>query len=219
MDTLTRCGVIGDVHCEDETLERVLDVLSTMEVEPVLCVGDLVDGLGDADRTLELLRDRGVQCVAGNHERWFLNNKHRTLANITTSITDASRTFIEPLPKLKHYKTPHGNALLCHGVGEDDEAWLLPDTHGFGLQEIPTLRELMLDDSVQFMIGGHTHERMVRQFPGLTVINAGTIHRSFEQVFGVIDFVEMCIAFRSAAPHNTGELIEEREIPRPAPLS
>ena len=59
--------------------------------------------------------------------------------------------------------------MLCHGVGTDDEAWLLPDTRGYALQDIPTLRELMLDDDVRFMIGGHTHERMVRVFPGLTV--------------------------------------------------
>ena len=41
---LSRLGVIGDVHCESETLERVLDALETMNVEAVLCVGDLVDG-------------------------------------------------------------------------------------------------------------------------------------------------------------------------------
>ena len=215
---LSRFGVIGDVHGESETLGRVLDALEMMNVEAVLCVGDLVDGPGDADATLAMLQTRQVQCVAGNHERWFLDGEQRTLENATATINEASRTFVEGLPTMRRYATPNGNALLCHGVGEDDEAWLLPDTRGYALQDIPTLRELMLDEEVQFMLCGHTHERMVRVFPGLTVINAGTIHRKDEQSFMVLDFGAMRVEFYSAAEGNTGEPIEKRELPWPDPV-
>jgi predicted phosphodiesterase len=215
---LSRLGVIGDVHCESETLGRVLDALETMNVAAILCVGDLVDGPGNADATLDMLQTRGVQCVAGNHERWFLAGEQRSLDNATGAISETSRAFIDALPKLRRYATPNGNALLCHGVGDDDEAWLLPDTRGYALQDIPTLRELMLDEDVQFMLGGHTHERMVRIFPGLTVINAGTIYRKNEQTFMVVDFDAMRVRVYSAAEVNTGELIEELELPCPGPL-
>jgi predicted phosphodiesterase len=215
---LRRLGVIGDVHCESETLGQALDGLETMNVETVLCVGDLVDGPGDADATLAMLDARGVQCVAGNHERWFLAGEQRSLDDATLEISEVSRAFIESLPRLRRYATPNGDALLCHGVGEDDEAWLLPDTRGYALQDIPTLRELMVDDEVQFMIGGHTHERMVRVFPGLTVVNAGTIHRKDEQTFMVVDFEAMRVEFYSAAQGTVGELIEEVELPMPGPV-
>jgi predicted phosphodiesterase len=215
---LGRSGVIGDVHCEAETLQRVLDALDLMNVEAILCVGDLVDGEGDADEALGLLQARGVQCVAGNHERWLLSGEQRSLENATQEISDASRAFIEALPRTRRYSSPAGEVLLCHGVGEDDEAWLLPDTRGYALQDIPTLRELMLDDEVQFMIGGHTHQRMVRVFPGLTVVNAGTIHRKDEQSFRVVDFGAMHVSAYSAAAGTTAELIEELELPVPAPF-
>jgi predicted phosphodiesterase len=215
---LGRLGVIGDVHCESETLERVLDALDTMNVEALLCVGDLVDGPGDADVTLTMLDQRGVQCVAGNHERWFLAGEQRSLDDATASVSDTSRTFIEGLPRVRTYSTPAGNAMLCHGVGEDDEAWLLPDTRGYALQDIPTLREMMLDDEVRFMLGGHTHERMVRVFPGLTVVNAGTIHRKNEQTFTLVDFEAMRVGFYSAAEGNTGDLLEELDLPAPGPV-
>ncbi len=68
------------------------------------------------------------------------------------------------------------------------------------------------------MFGGHTHERMVRVFPGLTVLNVGTIHRNFEQTFMVADFAAMRVAFYSAAEGATGELIEEVELPMPGPV-
>ena len=215
---LSRLGVIGDVHCESETLGRVLDALETMNVDAVLCVGDLVDGPGDADTTLDMLEARDVQCVVGNHERWFLDSEQRSLENATAAINETSRAFVQALPKTRRYATPNGNALLCHGVGDDDEAWLLPDTRGYALQDIPTLRELMFDEEVQFMLGGHTHARMVRVFPGLTVVNAGTIHRKDEQTFMVVDFEKMRVEFYSAAEGTTGEPIEELDLPPPDPV-
>jgi len=212
---LRRLGVVGDVHCESKTLEGVLDALGAMNVEAVLCVGDLVDGPGDADATLQILEARGVECVAGNHERWFLDGEQRSLDHATQDVNQASRTFLQSLPRMRRYATPIGNALLCHGVGNDDEAWLLPDTRGYALQDIPALRELMLDEDVQFVLSGHTHERMVRVFPGLTVVNAGTIHRKDEQTFMVADFEAMRVGFYSAAEGAVGELIEEVELPEP----
>ena len=211
-------GVVGDVHCESATLSRVLNALDTMSVDAVLCVGDLVDGPGDADAALAILEARDVQCVAGNHERWFLEGVRRDFIDATESLSEASLAFLRRLRRTKLYDTPAGKAMLCHGVGQDDEAWLRPDTRGYALQDIPTLRELMLDDAVQFMIGGHTHQRMVRVFPGLTVINAGTIHRKDEQTFAVIDFARMKVAFYSAAENDTGRLIEEVPLPEPGPV-
>lgn len=217
-DKVGRVGVVGDVHCESETLGRVLDALETMNVDAVLCVGDLVDGPGDADETLATLGAREVQCVAGNHERWFLEGERRDLADATTQISEGSTEFLRKLRRVRLYETPAGTAMLCHGVGKDDEAWLRPDTRGYALQDIPTLRELMLNDRIQFMIGGHTHQRMVRVFPGLTVINAGTIHRKDEQTFTVIDFNAMKVAVYSAAELDTGTLIEEQDLPLAGPV-
>ncbi len=213
-----RVGVVGDVHCEAETLSRVLDALETMNVDAVLCVGDIVDGPGDADATLHILEARGVHCVAGNHERWFLEGERRDVADATESVSESSRSFLEGLRRIRMYETPAGRAMLCHGVGKDDDAWLRPDTRGYALQDIPTLRELMLDDTVQYMIGGHTHQRMVRVFPGLTVINVGTIHRKDEQTFAVIDFEAKTVSVYSAANPHVGELIEELELPEPGPV-
>lgn len=210
-----RVGVIGDVHCESETLSRVLDALETMNVDAVLCVGDLVDGPGDADATLALLANRDVQCVAGNHERWLLDGERRDVEDATDAVNEASEAFLRRLPRIRLYESSVGRVMLCHGVGEDDEAWLRPDTRGYALQDIPTLRELMLDDHFQYMIGGHTHERMVRVFPGLTVVNAGTIHRKDEQTFTVVDFDSKKVSFYSAAEADTGRLIEEVALPAP----
>ena len=210
-----RVGIVGDVHCESATLSRVLDALETMNVDAVLCVGDLVDGPGDPDETLRILESREVECVAGNHERWFLGSVKRDLEHATMAVATESERFLRGLPRVRRYDTPSGPLMLCHGVGEDDEAWLRPDTRGYALQDISTLRELMLDESVVFMVGGHTHQRMVRVFPGLTVINAGTIYRKDEQTFTIVDFDAMTVQFYAAHEEDTGRLLEEFELPTP----
>lgn len=184
--TWRRIGVIGDVHCEDVALERALNALH--DVDAILCVGDIVDGLGDVERCIELLMNGRVLTVAGNHERWFLEGSMRHFDDATETMGIGYRDWLDGLPKTRRFETVAGTAILCHGIGEDDMSFLRPDTKGYGLQALDELRALMLDDSVQFMIGGHTHEMMVRGFEGLTVINAGTLHRNFDPGFITIDF-------------------------------
>lgn len=212
---VARVGVIGDVHCQADTLAEVIATLKEASLDAILCVGDIVDGPGDADQTCALLKASGAQCVAGNHERWLLAGERRSLDHATQSISNETRDFLTALPKVRRYETPMGKLMLCHGVGEDDESMLRPDTRGYGLQDIPALRDLMLDPNVDFMICGHTHQRMVREFAGLVVINAGTLYEKFEQTFVVVDFDKREAIFYSAASTNFGDTVETIELPLP----
>ncbi|MFK7998715.1 MAG: metallophosphoesterase [Polyangiales bacterium] len=171
-----RWGVIGDVHCEDGRLETSITTLMEAGADTLIQVGDIVDGRGSLERCVELLKAHDVQTIAGNHERWFLTGEMRELKGATLETDETSRSFLRALPPTRRFETPKGGLLVCHGVGEDDMANLRPDTRGYALQAvISSLRPLLLDTSLRFMLGGHTHQRMVRTFEGLTVINAGTL--------------------------------------------
>ena len=185
-----RVGLLGDVHAEDVRLERALARLKNENVDDVLCVGDIADGHGDLSRTCSLLQEHKVTCVAGNHERWVLANTMRTLPlSHSVEQDEVSRVFLESLPATLSFDTHAGTAMLCHGVGDDDMAVLRRDTRGYGLQALP-LREHQLNEALSFMLCGHTHERMVRELPGLTVVNAGTLHREFDAGFAIVDFAK-----------------------------
>jgi predicted phosphodiesterase len=185
-DLLTRFGVLGDVHCEDERLAVALEVLDGSRVEAILCVGDIVDGFGDVERTVALLRDRNVVTVRGNHERWFLAGEMRNLDDSTQTLSTEAAEWLNALPPSRELDTPRGKLLLCHGVGDDDMMVLRPDTRGYGLQ---TALEPIRDRSdIAIVVGGHTHMRMVRALPsGPTFINPGTLHRKWEAGFGLVD--------------------------------
>ena len=174
---LDRFGLIGDVHCEDDALERALDFLAG---DPILVVGDIVDGLGDADRCCALIEERGALAVKGNHDRWLIEGTMRDLPNATEEVTHGAFRFLTGLPLTREFDTAAGKLLLCHAVGANDLATLKADTRGYGLRD--ALAELS-DFDVNLVACGHTHDAMVRKAGGYTFINAGTLHRNYDSCF------------------------------------
>lgn len=168
-------GAIGDIHAEDEHLAAALAHLH--DVDAILAVGDIVDGRGDLERCIQLLRDRDVIAVRGNHERWFLTGTARTLphAHLIGDVSDAARSYLERLPPTRVLQTVAGSLLLCHGVGDDDMIRLLPDDEPPALAANEPLQKV-LSSGFDLMVCGHTHKPMVRTLFGLVVINAGTLH-------------------------------------------
>ena len=62
--------------------------------------------------------------VAGNHERWFLQDKVRHIEDAHLRCQAASETidFLSSLPQTHRIDTADGELVLCHGVLDDDLA-------------------------------------------------------------------------------------------------
>jgi putative phosphoesterase len=183
---LRRVGAIGDIHAEDELLAEVLSNMKGLDA--VLAVGDITDGWGDVNRTIALLRENGVLAVRGNHDRWRLSSQHDDLPAASRDLDAASREFLEALPVTRRFETARGRLLLSHGLGENDMAGLRSHDEGYALESNLPLWRLLSDGAQDFVLFGHTHERMVRRIAPVTFINAGTLHRSFPTGFLIIEF-------------------------------
>src|SRR4051812_6994444 len=111
-DRYARIGVIGDIHAEDQRLERALDMLAGRGVELLVATGDVVDGRGSVERCCELLETRGVVTVAGNHDRWFLRGHVHGLPWATPhdSLSSRARRTLERLPSVVELATTAGRA-------------------------------------------------------------------------------------------------------------
>lgn len=195
--TLQRIGIIGDVHAEDELLESSLNFLAGEKLDAILCVGDVVDGAGDANRCCELLQQFHVLTVRGNHDRWILENTMRDLPDATSreELTNDNLSFLRGLSSTRSFPTVAGRLLLCHGMGENDMQGVSPHDEGYALEGKDELQQLMRDKTVRFVIAGHTHRRMVRDFGGLVVINAGTLFRVGQPCVATADFGERWLQF------------------------
>jgi predicted phosphodiesterase len=190
-------GAIGDIHTEEQLLEKTVDFLKFQNVDNILSVGDIVDGLGDANQCCDILRREAILTVSGNHDRWLLKNEMRDLKNATQpdSLSVTSHSFLSSLPATREFPTPDGLALLCHGLGENDMVRLKPDDYGYAIEANTDLQNLIRDGKYRYVINGHTNYKMVRHFGNLTIINAGTLKPGHEQGFLVINFVGQFVQF------------------------
>lgn len=210
---MRRLGLIGDVHGEDGLLEQVLGWLAAAEVDLILCTGDLVDGFGDIDRCCGLLEAYGVLTVRGNHDRWLLEGYGRDLNEAThlDDLTSASRRFLASLPATRTLRTPRGELLLCHGLGRNDMARLLPDDTGYVVQANAELQALIANGQYQMVVAGHTHWRMVRRVLGLTVINPGTLYRAHDPCYAVLELETGRVVFHNLV--STSERVPAEVFP------
>jgi putative phosphoesterase len=196
---ITRIGVIGDIHAEDDVLTGVVRFLADEKVDSILAVGDIVDGPGDVDRCCRVLAEHGVAAVRGNHDRWFLDGQMRDLPHATAAMAAESRAFLAALPRTIAFDTIAGRLLLSHGLGEDDMAAVRPGDEGYALESNSALGLLLRARTFDLVVAGHTHERMVRTFGGLTIINAGTLYREHEPCVLVADLASRTVWFHDVA--------------------
>lgn len=64
-----RFAVFSDIHSNLEGLEAVLAEADRRGVDALLCCGDIVGYNADPMACTELVRERKVRCIRGNHER------------------------------------------------------------------------------------------------------------------------------------------------------
>ena len=187
---VTHVGAIGDIHTEDVLLDIALSFLSKQQPDLIVSVGDIVTGQGNVDRCCELLRAHRVLTVAGNHDRWFVNGTMPALPDATkpTTVSDQTKSFLKALPQTYELRSPQGLVLICHGLGINDMADLKPEDYGYAIEANLELQELIRSKKYRFIVNGHTHNRMVRQFGDLTVINVGTLRCYAGPGFARIDF-------------------------------
>lgn len=202
---LSRIGLIGDVHAEDENLDASLRFLREAGAQRILCVGDITDGhgagRGDINQCCRSLKEFEVIVVRGNHDRWLLQGQMRDWKDAVQleELNEASRRFLESLPVTQNVEAVGGELLLCHGLGDNDMQGLTPDDEGYALECKDELRDLIAQRRFRFVVCGHTHRHMVRHFGQLTVINPGTLYRLHEPCFALADFKDNFVAFHNVA--------------------
>jgi predicted phosphodiesterase len=166
----------------------------------VLCTGDVADGSGSVGRCCELLRQRDVQTVRGNHDRWFLTGVMRDLPEATdaSAVPAEAWEYLATLATTRVFSSALGGVLLWHGLGLNDMAKIGPDDFGYALEANEDLQSLQRNPAYRFVVDGHTHHAMVRHLTRLTVINAGTLRSHDNPGFLLVGFENWLLHVRFA---------------------
>jgi predicted phosphodiesterase len=127
-----RYGVIADVHANMEALEAVMAFLSKQNLTKVVCLGDIVGYNASPRECVKLIREKGVECISGNHERLLLgvypaefSIRKETLDSIAWSkaqLSDDDCAFLLDLPK---EKVVDNRFLMVHGSPRNEDEYIL----------------------------------------------------------------------------------------------
>lgn len=184
-----KIGLIGDVHAEHELLATALEFLTDEQVTQILCTGDIVDGRGCPHTCIELLQAFDVTVVAGNHDRWLLQDKARHIANAhrRTEFSAAELEYLNNLPQTRTLATQFGRVRLCHGIQDNDLQKVWPGTPRMPVERSKALDRVIAENDVSYFINGHMHYRCVIHFEQMTLINAGTLRPDHKPGIAILD--------------------------------
>lgn len=211
--TIRRLGVIGDLHAEHLRLGRVLDWFQTMKVDALVCTGDVADGSGCINACCELLCQAGVITVAGNHDRWLLQDRVRHVpdAHHLDDLTSSTLEYLTALPATRTLETMGGPLLLCHGVGANDLAKVWPGTQRTAVMRSREMDRLLRDKCCRFVVNGHLHYRVLIDFPELLLVNAGTLKGPNAGV-AIMDFPGNGVAAYAVDESSVPRLVAEHPL-------
>ncbi|TAH37153.1 MAG: metallophosphoesterase [Planctomycetota bacterium] len=151
-------GILGDLHANLSALTAVLEVLDREAITEIYCVGDIVGYGPRPNEVMDLIRERNVRSVAGNHD-WALLGRidaayfnPYALAAIDWTRARITRDHLDYLAALPLRIDEH-DFCIFHGA--------LPEPEAFNyLQSFPAARAALGDFTAAVGFCGHTHVPM-----------------------------------------------------------
>jgi putative phosphoesterase len=177
-----RIAVLADIHGNLPALRAVLAELDREPVDAIVVAGDVAAG-PMVREALELLAARAepVHWVSGNSEREALavydgappsdDSAGRAAEWSARALDDRWRAELGSWP----ISLVLDGVCFCHGSPRRDDENLTLVT------PVETIGEALSDTTEQLVVGGHTHQQMVRELPdGRTYANAGSVGIPYE---------------------------------------
>ncbi|MXV61565.1 metallophosphoesterase [Natronorubrum sp. JWXQ-INN-674] len=166
-----KVGLISDVHSNRVALEAVLEAMPP--VDQLLCAGDVVGYNPWPGDCVDVLRDRNVPTVMGNHDAavvegtaFRFNGMARAgVEHAKTRLEEDQLAWLESLPEER--LACDGRVKLVHGHPDDPDRYT---RYTYPKEFSPGLLE---DEDV--LVLGHTHVQGVEQFAEGIVVNPGSV--------------------------------------------
>lgn len=179
-----RIGLISDVHSNLPALEAVLSAMP--EVDAIVCAGDVVGYYTWPGECVDILIERDVPTVMGNHDRAvvedtafrFGGSAGAGLEVSMNKVRDRHREWLASLPDdLVHFD---GEVRVVHGHPLDPDRYTYPEE---------VTGDILVDEPV--LVLGHTHIQFVESVEGGLICNPGSVGQPRDgdprAAYGILD--------------------------------
>jgi putative phosphoesterase len=164
-----RVAVLDDIHGNLPALEAVLAEVAALEVDRIVCGGDMVAGPFPRE-TLELLLRHDPLLVRGNAD----SESPRAPPGLWDWVAGRLDPLaLELLATLPHPVSLDG-VLYCHGSPRDEDEILTR------VSADERFREALAGVEERLVVGGHTHVQFEREIDGIRFANAGSVGMPYE---------------------------------------
>ena len=123
-----RYGIISDIHANLEALQTALTDINVLNVDQVVCLGDIVGYGANPNECLDIIRDKCEIVILGNHDNVAIgreepeNYNQYALHSIEwtkNNLTQDNKKFIQSLP----YMFEENNILFVHASPKSPADW------------------------------------------------------------------------------------------------
>ena len=189
-----KIAVISDIHGNLPALQAVLAEIDAAGIDHIINCGDTLGGPLESARTANLLMQRKIPMIAGNHERQLLtlppDKLNRSDACTASEISQHHRDWLANAPPTVWLAD---DVFVCHGTPHSDlHYWLETVTNDFGQHGSPGVRPATPVEVLErlgtgphtkasLIVCGHTHVPRVvnvRSPAGgqsITIVNPGSV--------------------------------------------
>jgi len=195
-------AVLADVHANLPALEAVLADLDRVGSMGIWVAGDLVGYNPWPNEVLQILRDRRVRAIRGNHDRAALGGDTFRFNELAAAavrwtriqLTPGSVTYLKDLEDRTRATMPEGLVAMYHGSPRDDDEYVFSHAADEHLLKIA---------GAPFVILGHTHLPMTLAFRSGILVNPGSVGQPRDgdprAAWGVLDLTRRRFALRRVA--------------------
>jgi putative phosphoesterase len=177
-----RIGIVSDIHCNIEGLERAVELMG--DIDELLCLGDMVFEYRFSNEVVRYLRDRDAHVILGNHDEVMLG-PHGERARSNESVDQSLVAWLREQPFRRELHTGGVRITMVHSTPHPPFGTYV--THGS-----PELVRFG-DVDTDVVLYGHTHQQLVTRVGDVLVVNPGSAgdgrdHRNDRQLsFAVLD--------------------------------
>lgn len=176
-----RIAVISDIHSNIYALEAVLKDIETKNIDKIICTGDLVGYHTHPNEVVNLIREKNIETVMGNHDLKTAMGKIKStnglegeeldkvlISNYAVEKTDdESKEFLKSLPESIVLEVEGKTIRFVHGSPRGVAEYLKENSK--------EAEEVMMELSEDILVSGHTHSAYVKKYGDRLLINAGSI--------------------------------------------
>ena len=210
-----RVGVFSDIHGNLPALNQVLADLDKLDLDALYCCGDVVGYGAHPNECVEILRERKIPTIAGNHDFAALERIDITYFNETAKrsilwtrhvLTPENREFLQNLPlKLETEKM-----FFVHASPRSPDAWHYVITNGDARQSFRHFEQQLCfigHSHTPFIVEKHENNLSHHVFPQVDLlddrqylVNVGSVgqprDRNPDACFAVVDLDKKTIEIK-----------------------